>query len=139
VKLTMATLALRDELAKVLAVCWHDGDEKLVNRRWDEGEAFQRPWLDRAQDLLFTGGTGAFAQAVDRVRREAFESGGSPAIQVLLLELQEAEPGDYQAGLARAVELLAQEMAQHYGSVFEAGLRVGREEASRGKRAGNGG
>lgn len=135
-KLTQATLELREELAKVLAACWHDGDEKLVARRWQEDAEFRGHWQGKAGDLLFTSGTGDFAKAVDRVRREAFESGGSPAIQVLLLELQEAEPGDYQTGLARAVELLAQEMAQHYGSIFDAGLRVGREQ---GKRESGGG
>lgn len=127
-KLTPATVSLRDALAKALAICWHDGDTVLVNRRWAEDRDFRQAWEDRAGDSLFNDPGHPVAVAVDRVRREAFESGGSPAISVLLAELEEAEPGDYQAGLGRAVYLLSQEMAQHYGSVFEAGLRVGRDQ-----------
>jgi hypothetical protein len=128
VKLTPATMLLRDALARSLAICWHDGDEKLVDRRW-ENQTFRHHWQDRAADSLFNNPGHPVSVAVDKVRREAFESGGSPAISVLLTELEEAAPGEYQAGLARAVYLLSQEMAQHYGSVFEAGLRVGREQA----------
>jgi hypothetical protein len=121
VRLTPATLTLRDALAKVLAECSHprDGDRQFgENRDW---------WERLADDAL--SDRQPLAVAVDRVRREAFESGSSPAIAVLLTELEESLPGQYQDGLARAVVLLSNEMAQHYGSVFEAGLRVGREQA----------
>lgn len=131
----MATLGLREELAKVLAACWHDGDAKMVQQRWDEDQTFQQHWESRATDVLFNSGH-PLAVAVDRVRREAFESGGSPSIGVLLSELQEAEPGEYQAGLARAVQLMSQEMAMHYGSIFEAGLRIGREQQKAGPDGG---
>jgi hypothetical protein len=73
---------------------------------------------------------GGLAGAVDKIRRESFESGASPALSVLLSELQDSLPGAYQEGLARAVTLLSQEMGQHYGSVFEAGVRIGRIQAA---------
>jgi hypothetical protein len=131
VKFTVATLALRDVLARSLAECWHDGDKKLVAEKWENEPGFQQYWMDRAADTLFNSPDHPVPSAIDRVRREAFEAGGSPAIGVLLTELEEAEPGEYQEGLARAVYLLSQEMAQHYGAIFDAGLRVGREQAKK--------
>jgi hypothetical protein len=129
VKLTPATLALRDALATVLAECAHprDADRHLKNDpEW---------WYRLAADVISDGQP--LAVAVDRVRREAFESGASPALAVVLTELEASLPGQYQDGLARAVMLLSNEMGQHYGSVFEAGVRIGREQAK--KAAENGG
>lgn len=122
-KLTPATLALRDALARVLAECWH---EENVGDRWPDGE-FREIWLHRA-DTALAAGAGRMSAAVDKVRREAFEAGASPALSVLLTELEEAGPGEYQDGLARAVLLLSQEMGMHYGAVFEAGVRTGRTQ-----------
>jgi hypothetical protein len=80
-----------------------------------------------AIDLMDEGGP--LVAGMRGLRREAFEAGASPALSVLLTELQECLPGAYQEGLARAVVLLSEEMGQHYGSVFEAGVRLGRRQA----------
>lgn len=81
-----------------------------------------------AIDMLDEGGQLVAGMRV--LRREAFEAGASPALSVLLVELQECLPGAYQEGLARAVTLLSEELGQHYGSVFEAGVRTGRKQAA---------
>lgn len=120
-KLTPATLVMRDSLAKVLAECAHPRDAERQFRNDPEW------WTRLADDAL--SDHQPLAVAVDKVRREAFEAGASPAIAVLLTELEESVPGLYQDGLARAVVLLSHEMGQHYGSVFEAGVRVGREQS----------
>lgn len=131
---TPAVLALRVALAKALLIAAHDGQLATVvlAEHW---EAERLVWQGLADQLLDEEGS-ALAEAVNQLRREAFEAGASPALSVLLVELQESDPdgvqGDgYGAGLARSVELLSQEMGQHYGAVFEAGRRVGRTEAEK--------
>lgn len=135
-KATPGLLALRTALAKALLVAAYDEllPATALGLHWTSEEA---QWRGLADQLLDEEGS-ALAEAVGQLRREAFAAGASPALSVLLLELQEAEPGDYQAGLARAVILLSQEMAQHYGSVFEAGRRVGRAEVEKTLRASHG-
>lgn len=120
-KLTPAILIMRSALARVLVECAHPDDP---DAHWQVDPEF---WYRKADDYL--ADSQPLAVAVDRVRREAFESGASPALSVLLTELEEAVPGQYQDGLARAVLLLSQEMGMHYGSVFEAGVRIGRTQA----------
>lgn len=119
-KLTPAILVMRSALARALVECKHGADADVY---WQLDREF---WYRAADDLL--SDSQPLALAVDRVRREAFESGASPALSVLLSELEEAVPGQYQDGLARAVLLLSQEMGMHYGSVFEAGVRIGRTQ-----------
>jgi hypothetical protein len=82
---------------------------------------------------------GALVAGMRALRREGFEAGASPALSVVLVELQESPPGAYQEGLARAVTLLSQELGQHYGSVFEAGVRTGRKQAEDAARDGGDG
>lgn len=122
-KLTPAVLAFRDALAQELAKCSH-GDG--WRGHWERN----REWWERLADDAISDSQ-PLRIALDKLRREALESGASPALAVLLTELEEALPGQYQDGLARAVTLLSQEMGMHYGSVFEAGRRVGRAEHSR--------
>jgi hypothetical protein len=90
-----------------------------------------------AIDLMDEGG--ALVAGMRALRREGFEAGASPALSVVLVELQESPPGAYQEGLARAVTLLSQELGQHYGSVFEAGVRTGRKQAEDAARDGGDG
>lgn len=130
---TPAVLALRVALAKALLIAAYDGQLATVALA-EHWETERLVWQGLADQLLDEEGS-ALAEAVHQLRREAFEAGASPALSVLLVELQEADPDDgYGVGLARAVELLSQEMGQHYGAVFEAGRRIGRTEAEQTQR-----
>lgn len=133
---TPGVLALRVALAKALLIAAYDGQLAAVALA-EHWEPEREVWQGLADQLLDEEGS-VLAEAVGMLRREAFEAGASPAVSVLLVELQEMDgDGDgYGAGLARAVELLSQEMGQHYGAVFEAGRRVGRTEAEKALRGG---
>jgi hypothetical protein len=76
------------------------------------------------------------AQAVDTARREGFERGASPSVQVLLAEVSKTEGGregmpDYaqgvQDGLVHAVQTLIRADAARYEEAWKAGWKAGRE------------
>jgi hypothetical protein len=58
-----------------------------------------------------------------------------PAVGVLLAELGEAAPGQYQQGLKRAVELLAEANAAQFHDAYRAGYRAGFADGERAEEA----
>jgi len=102
---------LRDALAAVL-----NADED-----WDDWSM-----VERVERLLESG---PIAKAVSTIRREAFERGASPAVGVLLAEIQDyGEKTQYRQGLERAVELLIESWADSFKAAFDHGVKEGRKQ-----------
>lgn len=73
--------------------------------------------------------SGPLAKAVSTIRREAFERGASPAVGVLLAEIQDyGEKTQYRQGLERAVELLIESWAGSFKAAYDHGVREGRKQ-----------
>jgi len=129
---------LRDRIAELLVITAHPqiGPEQAVRENlWGAAsDIVANHWLERAENLLVSE---PFRQAVDTIFREGLERGASPALQIILAEVQMRPAGTpksyetgFQDGLMRAVELIAEETAANANDAFEAGRRLGREERS---------
>jgi len=128
---------LRDRLAELLVITAHPGltpEKAVAGHLWGAEVATtdRAYWLERAETLLISE---PFRQAIDTIHREGIERGASPALQILLVELQDSPGGTprsfetgYQQGILRAIELISEEAARDALDAFEAGRKLGREE-----------
>lgn len=80
--------------------------------------------------------SGPLGQAVSTIRREAFERGSSPAVGVLLAEIQDHNRASaYRKGLERAVTLLTEAHAAQFHAAYKLGLKDGRAQVVNEKQA----
>lgn len=127
---------LRDALVYARQVRWErdnppvtDGlkelRDALLTELWDHSE------VEGARDLVERMlEAGPIAKAVSTIRREAFERGSSPAVGVLLAEIQDSGPGNYRLGLERAVTLLTEAHVAKHHDAYKRGYRAGQADQS---------